>query len=69
MSATTCNMRDDCAEPVTHIGNKGYIYCSSHAVQRHGYERTRKMRPWELRWIAAGLALPSYKPGPEPVIA
>ena len=43
----SCDMRKDCAEAVTHIGSKGYIYCAKHAVQRResGYERTRAMRP------------------------
>ena len=63
-----CEMRDDCQSRVTHIGSKGYIYCEHHAGVRNSsqYERARKMRPWELRWIAEGKTLPSYKPGPEP---
>lgn len=72
MSATAtrpqCEMRRECTESVTHIGSKGYIYCATHGTERRAYgtERTRKMRPWELRWITEGRALPSYRPGPEP---
>lgn len=52
----------DCDEPVTHIGEKGYIYCLTHAARRCGYERTRKMRPWELSLIREGKPVPSYRP-------
>ena len=62
-------MRAECVEPVTHIGGKGYTYCAGHAAARRGVEPTRRMRAWELRWIAEGRSLPSYKPGPEPVTA
>jgi hypothetical protein len=60
----SCDMRKDCTEAVTHIGSKGYVYCAKHAVDRRqsGYERTRAMRAWELKLIAAGQPLPSYKP-------
>ena len=68
MNATgpQCGMRPDCPEPVTHIGERGYIYCTGHAAILRGWENTRKMRPWELRLIEAGQRLPSYRPGPKP---
>ena len=58
-----CEMKHDCCNLVTHIGEKGYIYCVEHALARRqsGYERTRKMRPWEVRLIASGQPLPSYR--------
>lgn len=57
-----CDMRRECKAIVTHIGEKGYIYCQVHGVERRhsGYESTRKMRPWELKIVAAGQPLPSY---------
>jgi hypothetical protein len=57
-----CEMRDDCESPVTHIGSKGYIYCTEHAVLRHdlSYERTRKMTFKELRTIREGHPLEAY---------
>ena len=63
-----CDMYTDCAEPVTHIGDKGYAYCATHGPSRResGYERVRRMRPWEVRWLREGRVLPSYKPGPDP---
>lgn len=57
----TCDMRKECISPVTHIGEKGYVYCSEHALCRKGIERVRKMRVWELKLIQAGQPLPSYQ--------
>lgn len=59
-----CDMDHDCQAAVTHVGNKGYIYCEDHAVRRRecGVERTRKLRAWEVALIAAGTPLPSYTP-------
>ena len=63
-----CEMRRECQNEVTHIGSKGYIYCSECAVRRRhsGYERTRKMRVWELNLVRNGKQVPSYKPIPKP---
>lgn len=58
----TCDMRRECANPVTHIGAKGYLYCATHAPQRQGVERCRQLRAWELELLRAGKPLPSYKP-------
>lgn len=55
-------MTHSCSSAVTHVGEKGYIYCAVHAVDRRGVERTRKMKPWELRLIQRGVPLPSYEP-------
>lgn len=58
----TCDMTENCTNPVTHIGSKGYVYCASCVPLRKGYERTRKMRVWERKLIEAGEPLPSYAP-------
>lgn len=29
----TCDMRADCRKPVTHIDDKGYVYCAEHGPQ------------------------------------
>lgn len=55
-----CDMGGGCAGPVTHIGEKGYVYCAEHAIMRRGYERTRKLRPWEQRAVSRGQRLLSY---------
>jgi hypothetical protein len=57
-----CDWRHDCKAEVTHIGNKGYLYCAQHAIGRRnsGYERTRKMTNAELKALHAGEALIKY---------
>ena len=58
-----CDMSKDCHGTVTHIGEKGYIYCAEHADTRRRYvgEHCRKMRPWELSLVLAGKPLPTYR--------
>jgi hypothetical protein len=64
-----CDMADDCLEPVTMIGDKGYVYCTQHGRERRywRYEHTRRMVPWELKLVNRGIPLPSYIRGPKPV--
>ena len=73
MKTLTCDMARECAAVVTHIGEKGYLYCKDHAIQRRKYvgERCRLMRLWELKLAQAGEPLPSYQriPKPKPVAA
>jgi hypothetical protein len=66
-----CDMRADCTAPVTMIGSKGYVYCRQHGTQRRAYrtERTRLMRPWEIKLIEAGKPLPSYQPAAKAKLA
>lgn len=59
----TCDMEKGCTERVTHIGEKGWVYCSTHAPHRHGYERTRKLRVKELKQLEAGIPLASFEGG------
>ena len=58
----TCDMRHECTAPVTHIGEKGYVYCAEHVQCRRGVERCRRLRAFELRLLESGHALPWYKP-------
>jgi hypothetical protein len=62
MPLPSCDMEKDCVSPVTHIGEKGYVYCAGHVGDRRGVERCRKMRAWEVKLLAEGKPLPSYKP-------
>ena len=62
-----CQMKRDCGNAVTHIGERGYVYCSEHAPLRKGIERTRRMRPWEMALIAKGKPIPNYQRLPKPV--
>lgn len=58
----TCDMYADCGNRISHIGEKGYVYCAAHVGCRQGVERCRLLRPFELRLLQSGHALPSYKP-------
>jgi hypothetical protein len=65
--ALRCDMKSDCTQPVTHIGEKGFIYCTKHAACRRGWERCRTMRKWELTLLRSGKPLPSYRRTRKPV--
>lgn len=62
-------MTNKCGAAVTHIGEKGFVYCAEHAAVRRegGRERCRRMRGWEVKLIEAGTPLPSYKPARRPI--
>ena len=61
MSGALCTALD-CMDAVRYLDSKGYVYCDSHKIAGRG----RKLRAWELRWLAAGRVLPSYRPLAEP---
>lgn len=61
-----CDMNSDCPYPATYLGDRGFIYCTEHAPCRQGFERTRKLKRWELQYLREGKQLPSYKPVPKP---
>lgn len=56
-----CDMRDQCTEPITHIDEKGFIYCRHHGIARResGY-RCRQLRGFELNRIKAGNPVERY---------
>lgn len=48
-------MRAPCTEPVTHIDDKGYLYCRTCAEQRkRGGMRCRQLRPNERTKLESG---------------
>jgi hypothetical protein len=49
-----CDMTTDCANPVTHVDEKGFIYCCDHGVTRKNYCRCRKLLSNELRTLRNG---------------
>ena len=57
-----CDMAAECCDPVTHIGERGFIYCAAHAIPRRTFERTRKLRQWEIDLLHLGGKVPSYEP-------
>jgi hypothetical protein len=68
MKTLQCDMSKDCPNSITHISEKGFIYCRTDGLRRRSarYERVRKLRAWELRLLEQGDVLPSYKPLPKP---
>ena len=71
MFTLTCEMTTTCEAEVTHIGSKGYVYCTEHAIYRRAcrVERTRQLRKWEKIRLTDGLRLESYEPMRKPVSA
>ena len=50
-----------CQEPITHIDEKGFIYCAQHGKWRkESGRRCRKMTSKELKFIHAGKPLEKY---------
>ncbi len=57
---TQCEMTKDCANPVTHIGEKGYVYCAEHAQCRQGASaRTRRDQMRARQPAEAGAVSPA----------
>jgi hypothetical protein len=46
-----CEMNFTCAEPVTHIDEKGFTYCAAHGVNRRNVCRCRKLTATETRTL------------------
>lgn len=55
-----CDMTHECTEPVTHVDNKGYIYCTAHGISRRDVRPCRKLRPHELNRLRKGQPLTRY---------
>lgn len=56
----TCDMKEGCTNPVTHLGEKGYVYCAAHVGDRVGWERCRKLTARERKHMEEGGTLASY---------
>lgn len=55
-----CDMTDDCTEPVTHIDQSGFAYCTEHGISRRDWKPCRKLRPHELRRLQRGEQVKRY---------
>lgn len=55
-----CDMTKECTQPVTHIDEKGYVYCTQHGLQRKGTMRCRKLSGPELKQLESGKPLARY---------
>lgn len=53
--------RSRCTGSVTHIDEKGFIYCATHGGIRSTYRRCRKLKPNEIKQLESGQPLKSYK--------
>jgi hypothetical protein len=63
-----CEMSKECGHPVTHLEYKGFVYCKECAMELKWSRRiVRALRPWEIKMLQAGQALPSYEPKRKPV--
>ena len=57
-----CDMEKGCTSPITMLDNKGYIYCTSHGLQRrvgHGIP-CRKLTLSEIKWLKRGGTVKRY---------
>ena len=64
-----CDWRPDCCAEVTHIGEKGYVYCAGHVGNRRGVERCRKLLASERRALERGEKIASFDRKPAPVVS
>ena len=55
-----CDMTEECSEVVTHIDDKGYVYCREDGIARKSWRRCRMLKPSELKQLKAGTPLASY---------
>jgi hypothetical protein len=49
-----CDMAHECKAAVTHIDEKGFVYCADHGATRKNYCRCRQLFPKELRTLRSG---------------
>jgi hypothetical protein len=60
LAKVTCDQVASCTAPVTHLDNKGYVYCTAHGLDRRAWRPCRKLRAHELRRLERGEALGRY---------
>ena len=56
-----CDMTKDCAQDVTHIDSRGFVYCECHGKRRKaGGDKCRKLRPSEIKRLELGQKIGRY---------
>lgn len=55
-----CDMEKDCLEPVTHLDQKGYVYCTEHGLDRRRFRPCRKLRTHEINKLNRGEQINRY---------
>jgi hypothetical protein len=58
--AASCQMHAGYAEPVTHLDKSGFLYCTTHGLQRRASRPCRKLRPHELTRLTNGRQITKY---------
>ncbi|ALE93768.1 hypothetical protein AOC05_17905 [Arthrobacter alpinus] len=56
----SCQMERGCPEPVTHLDQDGWAYCTGHGLQRRLSQPCRKLRPHELNRLKRGDQITKY---------
>lgn len=56
-----CDMKSTCESPVTHLDEKGYVYCSEHGQIRKFTMRCRKLEAGEVKHLESGKPLERYE--------
>lgn len=50
-----CDMKQSCPDAVSHVDNKGFLYCTKHGVQRRANGTPcRQLRPSEIQKLVRG---------------
>lgn len=55
-----CDMAGECSEPVTHIDEKGYVFCKPHGLIRKHTHRCRQLKPKEQKLLRGSMPLERY---------
>jgi hypothetical protein len=55
-----CEWEDSCPDPVTHLDQSGFVYCTRHGLIRRSYRPCRKLRPHEVNRLRRGELLSKY---------
>lgn len=61
MSQLTCDMQESCESEITHVDNKGWLYCDHHGAQRNRSTPCRKLQAGEITRLENGQTI-SWRP-------
>lgn len=61
MKTLKCSGQDNCIQDVTHIDEKGFVYCARHGEIRKQYMRCRKLTTKELKQLSNDMPLKNYE--------
>lgn len=58
--AATCDMESGCVEPVSHLDQNGFLYCTKHGLMRRASRPCRQLRTHELNRLKRGAQITRY---------